>query len=82
MLRGGDGRILVVDDEPSVVNTIKYMLERLGYDIISKTSSIEALEMFRSAPHDFDMVITDMAMPEMTGVQLSKNLMEKGLIYQ
>ena len=76
MLRGGDERILVVDDEPLVVKTIKEMLERLGYDITTKTSSVEALEMFRAAPHSFNAVITDMTMPDMTGVQLSKNLME------
>jgi len=75
-LRGGEERILVVDDEPSVVKAIKDMLERLGYEITTKTSSVEALEMFRSDPHSFDVVITDMTMPKMTGVQLSKNLME------
>ena len=50
------------------------MLERLGYHLTSHTSSIEALEAFRDSPDKFDMVITDMAMPNMTGDKLSVEL--------
>jgi CheY-like chemotaxis protein len=51
------------------------MLERLGYNVISRTSSIEALELFRVKPNDFDLVITDQTMPNMTGDRLAKELM-------
>jgi CheY-like chemotaxis protein len=52
------------------------ILERLGYHVTARTSSIEALEAFRAAPDKFDLVITDMTMPNMTGVHLAKNLIE------
>ncbi len=72
----GTERILLVDDEDSIVRMEKQMLERLGYHVTERTSSIEALEAFRAAPDKFDLVITDMTMPNMTGVQLSQKLLE------
>ena len=72
----GTERILLVDDEESIVSMETQMLERLGYHVTARTSSIEALEAFRAAPDKFDLVITDMTMPNMTGVQLSQKLME------
>jgi len=50
------------------------MLERLGYQVTSRTSSIEALEAFRDSPDKFDLVITDMAIPNMSGDRLSAEL--------
>ncbi len=52
------------------------MLERLGYQITSRTSSVEALEAFRASPDKFDMVITDMDMPNMPGGKLSAELIK------
>jgi len=72
---GGTERILLVDDEKSLVETGQRMLERLGYHVTSKTSSEEALEVFRSQPRDFDLIITDYTMPHMTGTELAKELM-------
>ncbi len=72
----GTERILLVDDEETIVRMETQMLERLGYDVTERTSSIEALEAFRAAPDKFDLVITDMTMPNMTGVQLSQKLLE------
>jgi len=72
----GSERVLIVDDEIGMVNTIKRMLDRLGYKVTSRTSSLEALELFRNDPDQFDLVITDMTMPQMTGDKLSKALME------
>jgi PAS domain S-box-containing protein len=72
----GKERILVVDDEEQIVRMIQQMLERLGYHVTARTSSIETLEAFRSAPDKFDLVITDMTMPNMTGVHLSQKLIE------
>ncbi|MBW1911040.1 MAG: response regulator [Deltaproteobacteria bacterium] len=54
----------------------KQMLERLGYEVTTRTSSIEALELFRAKPDQFDLVITDMTMPQMTGDKLSRELMQ------
>ncbi len=72
----GSGHILLVDDEEPIVDMEKKMLERLGYRVTERTGSIDALAAFRANPSDFDLVITDMMMPNMTGTQLSKNLME------
>ena len=51
------------------------MSERLGYDIMTRTNSLEALETFRLKPDSFDLVITDMTMPNMTGEDLARELM-------
>jgi PAS domain S-box-containing protein len=72
----GSARILFVDDEPMVVDYASRILEHLGYEVVGRTSSIEALEVFRAAPGEFDLVITDMTMPNMTGAELSKMLLE------
>ncbi|MDA8141815.1 MAG: ATP-binding protein [Desulfobacteraceae bacterium] len=74
-LPGGSERILLVDDEPPIVKMGSQTLERLGYKVITRTSSIEALELFRSRPNDFDLVITDMTMPQMSGDQLAREVM-------
>jgi PAS domain S-box-containing protein len=71
---GGTESILVVDDEAPVVRVEKKMLERLGYQVTTHTNSVEALATFKAAPAAYDLVITDMAMPAMTGDQLAKHL--------
>ena len=71
----GTERILFVDDEKGAVDAIKLMLENLGYQLTARTSSIEALEAFRNKPDAFDLVITDMTMPNMTGKELAKEIM-------
>ena len=72
----GTERILFVDDEPALVDLGKMSIESLGYTVDSRTSSIEALELFRNNPDRFDLVITDMTMPGMTGDKLAQRLME------
>ena len=67
----GTERILLVDDELPIVKMQQQRLERLGYKVTSTSGSIEALEMFRASPDKFDLVITDMSMPGMTGKQLA-----------
>jgi CheY-like chemotaxis protein len=52
----------------------KQVLEHLGYQVTSRTSSLEALEAFRANPNTFDLVITDMAMPNMPGDKLAVEL--------
>jgi len=75
-IQGGTERILHVDDEEGIVTMGKMMLERLGYQITSSTSSIEALKAFRANPDKFDMVITDLAMPNMPGDKLLLELVK------
>ena len=71
----GSECILFVDDEPSLVWVVTQMLERFGYQMIAKESSPEALEVFRKSPEKFDLVITDMAMPDMTGERFANELL-------
>jgi len=75
-VEGGKERILLVDDEEQIVRMSQQMLERLGYYVTARTSSIETLEAFRAAPDKFDLVITDTTMPNMTGIELARKLME------
>lgn len=74
VITGGKERILLVDDEESIITIEKQMLEHLGYQVSSYTSSIEALEAFKTNPDSFDMVITDMAMPKIPGDKLAFEL--------
>ena len=71
----GQERILLVDDEQPLVEIGKQMLERLGYTVAARTSSIEALELFKMQPDRFDLVITDIVMPNMTGDKLAENML-------
>ena len=76
MLPTGKERILFVDDEAPIAKIGDKALERLGYTVSIRTSSIEALALFRTKPNDFDLVITDMTMPNMTGDSLAIELMK------
>jgi PAS domain S-box-containing protein len=73
---GGTEKILYIDDEPMLADMGRQLLEKLGYDVISKTDAIEALALFRAQPANFDIVITDMTMPKMTGEKLAKEIMQ------
>jgi PAS domain S-box-containing protein len=75
-LSPGTERILFIDDEPDLAEMAKMALENLGYRVTSLTSSGKALEVFKENPESFDLVITDMTMPEMTGERLAQRLME------
>ncbi|MBU4054645.1 MAG: PAS domain S-box protein [Proteobacteria bacterium] len=72
----GTESILLVDDESQIIQMESQRLEYLGYHVTSRTSSLEALELFKNDPYRFDLVITDMTMPKMTGGQLSEELLE------
>ncbi|QTA83981.1 Signal transduction response regulator, receiver domain histidine kinase [Desulfonema limicola] len=69
---GGSEKIMVVDDEPQIAGMLKIMLEKLGYNVTIKTSSRDALETFRLNPQGMDLIITDMTMPDMTGIELAE----------
>jgi len=64
-----------VDDEKSSADAMEAMLESLGYRVTARTSSIEALEAFKNDPDRFDLVVTDMTMPNMTGKELAGEVM-------
>ena len=68
----GTETILLVDDEDAVIWIEKQMLERLGYKVISRTDSEDALKTLKADPDGFDLIITDMTMPELTGEQLTR----------
>lgn len=71
----GNECILLVDDEETILEVGKQMLERQGYKVVVKASGIEALELFTKQPDRFDLVITDMTMPKLRGDRLAKELM-------
>jgi PAS domain S-box-containing protein len=71
----GKERILFVDDEETLVNIGQNMLTRLGYQVKTRTSSIEALAAFQHNPDAYDLVMTDMTMPNMTGEGLAKEIL-------
>lgn len=72
----GHETILFVDDEKAITDMTQKMLERLGYKVETSLNPLQALDLFQSEPDTFDLVITDMTMPQMTGAELSKKLME------
>ncbi len=71
----GHEKILLIDDEEAIVKLGRLRLERLGYHVETATSPIEALAMFRSKPYDFDLILSDMTMPDMTGDRLVKEIL-------
>lgn len=75
-LPSGTDHILFVDDESPLVKLGSQIFERLSYSVTARTSSTEALELFRVKPHTFDLVITDMTMPNLTGDKLAAELMK------
>jgi two-component system cell cycle sensor histidine kinase/response regulator CckA len=67
---------LFVDDEPILIEVGGKMLSRAGYQVETRASSIEALKLFEEDPNRFDLVITDMTMPHLTGDQLARKMIE------
>ena len=74
VITGGSERILLVDDETALLEMTRFFLERHGYDVKSTTDPADALDLFVTNPDDFDLVITDMAMPNINGVELSQKI--------
>ena len=72
----GSETILVVDDEKALTDMAQLLLEHLGYRVETRTSPLEAIEAFRANPGKYHGVITDMTMPQMNGLNLSKKLLE------
>jgi nitrogen-specific signal transduction histidine kinase/ActR/RegA family two-component response regulator len=72
----GKEHILLVDDEEILVELSQTMLERLGYHMTTRMSSLDALTTFHNQPDAFDLVITDQTMPGMTGVDLARRILQ------
>jgi len=72
----GNERILLVDDEEFVLKSLGFALRRLGYEITGKKGGREALKTFKAQPEAFDLVITDQIMPELSGMELSKKILQ------
>jgi CheY-like chemotaxis protein len=73
---GGKERILFLDDEEALVHANQKILEKLGYEVVAGTDSLEALEVFRAQPERFDLIITDQTMPHMTGDTLARKILQ------
>ncbi|MFT5729386.1 MAG: two-component system cell cycle sensor histidine kinase/response regulator CckA [Desulforhopalus sp.] len=71
----GNEKIMFIDDEIMLVNMMSARLSKLGYDVTGYTSSVEALHVFAKEPNKFDLVITDMTMPVMSGGKLASELL-------
>jgi len=71
----GKLRILLVDDEESLVRLWREVLESMGFNVETRTSAMEAHELFASEPDRFDLIVTDYAMPGMTGLELSQSVL-------
>jgi two-component system cell cycle sensor histidine kinase/response regulator CckA len=73
-LPGGKERILLVDDEPDIVAAAQIILGQLGYEVVVAINGQEALAAFRSSPGKFDLIITDLTMPHLNGLDLAKTI--------
>jgi PAS domain S-box-containing protein len=72
----GNERILYVDDEGMLADIGKKMFENLGYSVIAETNPLLALDIFRAHPDRFDLIITDQTMPNMTGVEMARQILK------
>jgi len=73
-IKQGHEHILLVDDDKKVAFMVRHMLEKLGYQVTCVLESPQALELFKATPDIFDLVITDLTMPGLTGFQLSEQI--------
>ena len=74
--RGRGERILYLDDEESLVMLAKRMLGRMGYEVTGFNDSAQALAAFETAPENFDLVLTDLSMPGMSGMEVSRRMLQ------
>jgi CheY-like chemotaxis protein len=75
-LRGGREKLLLVDDEQELTAAISETLGLLGYRVTATVNSLDALQIFRADPNRFDLVITDQTMPDLSGMELSAELLK------
>ena len=70
----GTWKILIVDDEEAILRGLENMLGRMGYRVVATTNGREALKYFRTDPQGIDLVVTDQVMPELTGMELAREI--------
>ena len=70
----GEGLVLLIDDEPSVLATVHAMLEELGFVVHSFSSPLAAIATFSEAPHKYTWALTDLRMPMLDGIQVCERL--------
>jgi CheY-like chemotaxis protein len=70
----GKGKILLVDDEMSIIDWTSQVLLKLGYEVITACNGIDAVDQFLKSPSSYDLVLSDLAMPEISGIDLSKRI--------
>ena len=68
---GSSPTILVVDDEPAVLNFVKLILETAGYPVLAACNGQEALAFFKNSGHSIDLLLTDINMPDLSGLELA-----------
>jgi two-component system cell cycle sensor histidine kinase/response regulator CckA len=69
------GRLMVVDDEPALLRMLHEYLTRLGYEVQACSSARDALDVFAASPSNYDLVLADLTMPEMSGMELVVQLL-------
>ena len=69
-------RVLVIDDESAICASMRYTLVRLGYGVTTFTDPVAAMDAFRADPNAFDLVLTDLTMPRMTGIDVARGVLE------
>ncbi|MCP4152845.1 MAG: transporter substrate-binding domain-containing protein [bacterium] len=74
MVAGGAESVMIVDDEPVIAEMVKLMLEHFGYKADTYQDGIEALKAFKKQPQKYDLLISDLTMPHMTGLDLATQL--------
>jgi PAS domain S-box-containing protein len=76
LVRAHGERVLFIDDEAVLCRSVSALLERLGYRVTARSDPAEALELFRQKPREFDVVLTDLTMPGMTGVDVAREILK------
>ena len=72
--RGDGGTLLIVDDEPAITRVCRLILERQGFRVTARSSATEALEVLIDSPQAFDLLLTDLTMPKISGVDLAERV--------
>jgi two-component system, cell cycle sensor histidine kinase and response regulator CckA len=73
---GSSERIMIVDDEPQLLDALTELLKGLGYRAFPFTKPTEALKAFEDGPDEYDLLITDHTMPNMTGIALTNKILQ------
>ncbi len=68
--------ILYIDDEEGLLDAGSRMLKRLGHQVAAASNATEALELFSSDTESYDLVITDISLPDMTGIELAREIIK------